>query len=262
MSIKNENRLGSELAEVYLKILDILFKEMNGQWQQQDDKTRGVVSLFPIRFISTEIFISKGIITEQLENFCEYLCNKTGIDLIGTLEITFSNLRTLDPDELKQRRQIKKNRLVVYADKNTQEKLRELLSELKTIAINSEVPRQVHRPFCCVEDKWGFLKFNKYDQGIKIGNATRSQPFKLLKCLIEPFGTAKPIDTVFEAIRENVKYKSKKGVFTKSIDRAQKVNLIGYAIKDLQKDNKLQGKLKVRWDELKTKYWLEYLQVE
>jgi len=121
-----------------------------------------------------------------------------------------------------------------------------------------EVQQQEKRPYCVIEGKWGFLKFSKQGEKIKIGGAS-SQPFKMLQCLTEPFGTAKSVDTVFETIRENVKYKSKGGVYTAGIDKQQKNTLIEYAIKELQKGNKLQGKLVFRWDDLKTKIWLEYL---
>lgn len=125
-------------------------------------------------------------------------------------------------------------------------------------SINTEIQTQDKRPYCEVKGKWGFLKFNKQVAGVKIGN-TNAQPFKLLQCLTEPFGTAKMVDTVFEAIRENVKDNSKVGVYTSGVDKQQKIKLVGYVIKELQKDNKLQGKLGFKWDNLKTKVWLEYL---
>jgi len=122
----------------------------------------------------------------------------------------------------------------------------------------SETEQQDKRPYCVIEGRNGFLKFSKQGKKIKIGGAS-SQSFKLLQCLTEPFRTAKSVDTVFEAIRENVKYKSKSGVYTAGTDKQQKITLIEYAIKELQKGNKLQGKLAFRWDDLKTKIWLEYL---
>jgi len=123
---------------------------------------------------------------------------------------------------------------------------------------NIETQLEDKRPYCVVDGNYGFLKFNKQDNGTKIGKIT-SQPFRLLQCLTEPFRIAKTVDTVFEAIRENVKYKSKSGVYTQNIDKAKKVILIKYAIKEVQKIRKLQGKIKFMWDNLKTKVWLEYL---
>jgi hypothetical protein len=123
---------------------------------------------------------------------------------------------------------------------------------------DSEIQEQDKRPFCIIEGKWGFLKFSKQGKKIKIGG-TNSQSFKLLTSLTEPFGTAKSVDVVFEAIREGIKYKSKSGVYTSGIDRPQKITLIEYAIKELQKGDKLQGKLVFKWDDMKAKIWLQYL---
>jgi hypothetical protein len=123
---------------------------------------------------------------------------------------------------------------------------------------DSEIHGQDKRPFCVIEGKWGFLKFSKQGKKIKIGG-TNSQSFKLLTSLTEPFGTAKSVDVVFEAIREGIKYKSKSGVYTSGIDRPQKITLIEYAIKELQKGDKLQGKLVFKWDDMKAKIWLQYL---
>lgn len=114
------------------------------------------------------------------------------------------------------------------------------------------------KPFCETDREWGLLKFSKYRPGIKIGKAS-AQPFKLLQCLTTPFGRAKTVDIAFEAIREGVKHKSKSGVYTTAIDKPQKIKIIEYTIKELQKGNKLQHKLVFKWDNLKTKVWLEYL---
>ena len=122
-----------------------------------------------------------------------------------------------------------------------------------------EIQQHNKRPYCEVKGKLGFLKFNKQTAGIKISGAN-AQPFKLLQCLTEPsLGIAKAVDTVFEAIRESIRYKSKSGIYTSGIDKLQKIKLIKNAIKELQKGNKLQGKLVFKWDDLKTKVWLEYL---
>src|SRR3989344_3601667 len=113
-----------------------------------------------------------------------------------------------------------------------------------------ETQPQDNRPFCLIEGKFGYLKFNKNGKKIKIGGSN-SQPFKLLKSLTEPFGTAKSVEITFEAVRENMRGKSKSGVYTSDIDRAQKVKIIGYVIKELQKGNKLQGKLEFKWNDPK-----------
>ena len=56
-----------------------------------------------------------------------------------------------------------------------------------------------------------------------------------------------------------MKKKSKSGVYTSEIDTKKKNQLIEYVIKELQKDNKLKGKLEFKWDDFKTKLWLEYI---
>lgn len=117
---------------------------------------------------------------------------------------------------------------------------------------------EAQRPHCIGENGIGYLQFGRYGGKIEIGG-DKNQPFKLLQCLTEPFETAKPVETVFEAIRENIKKKSKSGVYTAAMDRKQKIKLIGYAIKELQKGKKLKGKLKFKWDDLETKLWLEYM---
>ena len=114
------------------------------------------------------------------------------------------------------------------------------------------------RPYCISENGIGYLKFGKHSEKIKIGKV-KTQPFKLLQSLTEPFGTAKLVEGVFEAIRENIKKKSKSGTYTSEIDTNKKIQLIEYAIKELQKGNKLKGKLEFKWDDLKTKLWLEYI---
>ena len=114
------------------------------------------------------------------------------------------------------------------------------------------------RPYCEIREGWGYLKFGERGEEVKIGKAG-FQPFKLLESLIEPrVGLAKSVDTVFEAIRENIKYKSKTTGVYNPLDRTQKINLIKYTIKELQKGKKLKGKLKFKWNEMKSKIWLEY----
>jgi len=104
----------------------------------------------------------------------------------------------------------------------------------------------------------GYLKFGENDKETEISKIT-SQPFKLLQSLTEPqIGSAKSTDTVFEAIRENVQDGKKTGTFDTAMDRRQKIRCIKYVIKDLQKDNKLQGKITFKWAKLKDKLWIEY----
>lgn len=115
-----------------------------------------------------------------------------------------------------------------------------------------------NRPYCITDKGLGYIKFGKYAKNIKISKTT-SQPFKLLQCLTEPVGIAKSIDTVFEAIRENLLEKSRTGIYQKSIDRNKKIEMIGYAIKEIQKNKELKGMISFKWDNPKTKIWIECL---
>ena len=113
-------------------------------------------------------------------------------------------------------------------------------------------------PYCETAKGWGWLKFSPNSDPIKIGKPN-SQAFRLLQSLTEPhLGVIKTVDSVFEAIRENVKEKNKSGVYGGTMDNSQKLILIRYAIKELQKDHKLQGKLKFKIDDLKKQIQLEY----
>ncbi len=113
------------------------------------------------------------------------------------------------------------------------------------------------RPYCIVENGFGYLKFGKFGAKIKIGKAD-GQPFRLMQCLTEPFGIAKVIDTVYEAIRES-KDKRRSDPYTGRFDKLQKLRVIQNTIKEVQKGQKLKGKLKFRFDDVKSKIWLEYI---
>lgn len=120
-----------------------------------------------------------------------------------------------------------------------------------------EIP-EPERPFCSQENGLGYLQFGLKAEKIEIGGAN-NQPFKLLQCLTEPFAHPKSIDTIFEVLREDLYNKSKSGVYDSVMDKPKKVRIIEYAIKELQKENKLKGKLKFKWDKLKNKLRLEYI---
>lgn len=115
-----------------------------------------------------------------------------------------------------------------------------------------------NRPYCITKKGIGYLKFGKYGEKIKIGR-TNSKAFRLLQCLTEPFGVAKSVETVFEAMYEKDR-KRYSEINDPYLNKARKIQLItNSGIKELQKDNKLRGKLKFQFDEVKSKIWLEYL---
>ncbi len=187
-------------------------------------------------------------------NFDERYSEYRRAKILGAQKKTSPNLATDFNATRKAQTEALKRALAKGEEK--EERIREVAETFGLERVGTQLPDE--RPFCLVDGKLGYLKFNKNGKKITIGGS-KTQPFRLLQCLTEPFSTAKSVDTVFEAIRENMKRKSKSGVYAESIDKAQKIKTIGNAIKDLQKGNKLQGKLEFKWDNLKTKYWLEYI---
>lgn len=149
----------------------------------------------------------------------------------------------------------KADKRIVY-ESNLKDKKEEEIQPKKETT-EKEIP-ETQRPMCSSENGIGYLKFGKFGEKIEIGRET-SQPYKLLLCVIEPFGVAKKVDAVFEAIRENVKDKSRGGVYTDAFDKNKKIQLIKFTIKELQKENKLRGKLQFKWDDMETKLWLEFI---
>jgi hypothetical protein len=180
-------------------------------------------------------------ITEDLPN---------NVALLDVLTIQFC----LKPKFDKIHQKYKKR--VIEPAKNIEEK--DKLSKITEIVKQKQEIPETQRPYCVAENNIGYLKFGKHGEKIEIGGAN-NQPFRLLQCLTEPFGIAKSVEIVFEAIREGVKKKNKSGVYTSEMDKGKKVELIEYVIKELQKGKKLKGKLEFKWDDLKTKLWLEYI---
>jgi hypothetical protein len=121
------------------------------------------------------------------------------------------------------------------------------------------VSPQENRPFCFVEGKWGFLKFNKYGEKIQIGHSS-SRHFRLLQCLLEPFGTAKSVEGVYEAMKLD---KDKKDAVLSGYDaykkKGRQISIIrNSGIKELQKGNKLRGKLEVELDGVNNQVWIKF----
>lgn len=118
-----------------------------------------------------------------------------------------------------------------------------------------------NRPFCVVENGWGYLKFGKYSEKIDIGSP-ESRHFRLLQYLIDPkVGTAKTIEGAFDAIRL---LKDKNDPELSGYDayrrKSKQIAIIQNTIKELQKGNKMQNKLKFKFDDTKNKLWLDYIE--
>jgi len=109
-----------------------------------------------------------------------------------------------------------------------------------------------HLPFCVEEKGKGFLKFGKFESKISIGG-TKTRHYRFLHYMLNPklINAFKAIETIFEAIRlpkdesdqELAEYRG----YTQG-----KLKKIQYCIKELQKEEKLQGKIKFELDSQET----------
>ncbi len=96
LAITSSNKIGLELAKVYLRIVGILIIEVekNTQVTSPDNaqQSQGILNTYKnILRIPKITFYSQGIITEHLESFCLYLFKQTRIDLDGSIGPTYSS---------------------------------------------------------------------------------------------------------------------------------------------------------------------------
>lgn len=114
------------------------------------------------------------------------------------------------------------------------------------------------KPFLVTENRKGYLKFTKNGERIFVGSIG-TRKFRLLKALMEPsdtIGTARNLDTVFEAI-QLPKDKNNSKLRDSYLKKSEQLSIIEYTIKELQKVRKLQGKLHFLFGDNKKKLWLE-----
>lgn len=99
-----------------------------------------------------------------------------------------------------------------------------------------------NKPRCVIEKSIGYLKFGRYGPKKKIGSA-KSRPFLFLQAIIDPIDVFKSVDAVFTVIwRENDNTDRK--LINPVTAKARKVEIIkNSCIKELQKGNKLNGKI-------------------
>lgn len=118
-----------------------------------------------------------------------------------------------------------------------------------------------NRPHCITEGRWGYLKFGKYGEKIKIGGS-ESRHFRLLQCLLEPFiGASKTVEAVFDAIRlPKDKNDSDLSGWDSIRRKNRQITIIQNTIKELQKDNKLRGKILFEFDDVKNKIQIKYIE--
>lgn len=132
---------------------------------------------------------------------------------------------------------------VEFSPKKLKEYLRKRKNK-KEISFKDEVLDLDTLPVCIEEKTKGYLKYNKFGQKIPIGN-TKSRHYRFLRYMLDPMliNTYKSIETVFEEIRlpkDEIEHDlSKYSGFTH-----KKLEIIQFCIKELQKEKKLQGKIK------------------
>ena len=96
-------------------------------------------------------------------------------------------------------------------------------------------------PFCIIKKDMGFLKFSKNGEAIKIGKED-SQHFKLLQLLLGSFGMKERIDYVFKEIE------TKRVKKYPDLDPSDQMRKLEYVVKELQRRNRLRGRLKITID--------------
>ena len=106
------------------------------------------------------------------------------------------------------------------------------------------------KPYCVKEKGWGYLKFGKFGKKNKIGLPT-SRPFRLLQCLLEPLGITRTVNSVFEAIR-SPKDNNDSRLTGWNTTQRRKIDIIKNTIKELQKGNKLEGRIRFEFNEEET----------
>jgi hypothetical protein len=113
------------------------------------------------------------------------------------------------------------------------------------------------KPYVKVDSGIGYFKFFKKGENIKIGGKdTRS--FRLLQCLCEPyFGIQKTVEAIFEAMRRPEDKNDNDLLGWGPQRKTKMLTLINYSKKELQKNKKLQGKIKYKLDSQKNNMWLE-----
>lgn len=122
--------------------------------------------------------------------------------------------------------------------------------ELSEGVAGDSIQVETGKPYCVVENGWGYLKFGKFGKKKRIGKP-KSRPFRLLQCLLEPLRTGRTVDSVFEAIRLP-KDKDDSRLSGWNTERTRKTEIIKNTIKELQKGNKLEGKIGFEFDEANT----------
>jgi|GEM_PF-6594547 len=139
-------------------------------------------------------------------------------------------------------------------DEKIAERITPLVAKILGVTETGKTSVAKEQPHCIVTGRFGYFKYRKQGENIKIGLAT-SRHFRLLRCLTDPFGPAKTIDAVFEAIRLE-KDRDDSRLTTTYQAKTRKVELIKNTIKEIQKGRKLS---RIKFHVEPDKIWIELL---
>jgi len=112
------------------------------------------------------------------------------------------------------------------------------------------------RPYCKIKNDIGFLKFSQDGEAIKIGGID-SRHFKLLELLLKRIGIARSINSAFEYI-ETDKDNKESGINDPYLKPAEQIRILENAKKELQKGNKMKGRIKIKIDKMRKTIRAEY----
>jgi hypothetical protein len=135
--------------------------------------------------------------------------------------------------------------------------LRKIKSELlnKNNNKNEKNEFKIQKPSYIEEEECLYLQLD--EEKIKIGKIT-TRHARFLKCMLDEFGTARTIDSVFEKIiLPKDAYNS--DLRDPNTAKNQRITIIKNQIKELQKENKLKKKIKFIFNKTKTTIQAQYI---
>lgn len=232
-----------------------------------------------IRFLDTlELLEKEGLIAINGIKVCDPVCDISGVrSFYVPLPIIYFRLKadvsltnkfqkavkeikgTVDEKPKRINKEVIKQLEEMNEKQEEKETLKkEIIEEIKRGQQPiSEIDSPNGKPYTEIKNGKGYFKFYKQGENIEIGNGN-TRHFRLLQCLCEPyFGVQKTTEAIFEAIRLP-KDKNDNDLLSYSPQRRTKIlTLIEYAKKELQKNKKLQGKIRYKFDDRKNNMWLE-----
>ena len=102
-----------------------------------------------------------------------------------------------------------------------------------------------------IENGKGYLKYSKNGKKIPISRPS-SRPYRLLSCLIDPFGAPKTVDAIFKRL------KTGKDSSDKVTQTSYRITRIEYAKKELQKIKEFRERFCIIIDKESRAVWLEW----